>query len=83
VLGLGAPPAVVPAASAAVLTLPELVLRPNNQCSTECVHLLQYSPPAGLPAGFQGSPPGLTLRAGFGEGGRGHRAALAASDATP
>jgi hypothetical protein len=34
VLGPGAPPAVVPAASATVLTLPELVLRPNNQCST-------------------------------------------------
>jgi hypothetical protein len=34
VLGLRTPPAVVPAACAAVLNLPELALRPNNQCST-------------------------------------------------
>ena len=33
-LGLRTPPAVVPAAFAAVLNLPELMLRPNNQCST-------------------------------------------------
>jgi hypothetical protein len=80
VLGLRTPPAVVPAANAAVLNLPELALRPNNQCSTRRgVHLLQ--PPQAGAVGFQGSPPGLALRAGIGEGGQRPPSSLARPDA--
>ena len=47
----------------------ELMLRPNNQCSTE-VRPLFCSFPRLVPWGFQGSPPGLALRMGLGEGGQ-------------
>jgi hypothetical protein len=63
VLGPHTPPAVVPCRHAAVLNLPELVLRPNNQCSTECVHLLQH-PQAGAVGVPGGSPPWAST-AGF------------------
>src|SRR5437763_13127264 len=70
VLGLRTPPAVVPAASATVLTLPSWLPRPNNQCSTRSAFTLLQRPQADA-VGFQGArPPGLALREGLGEGGQ-------------
>jgi len=49
----------------------ELVHGPNNQCSTSEHPSSCSAPQQGSPAGVPGGrPPGLALRASFGEGGR-------------